>query len=47
VEARGHFMIGDAYRDIAALAAGQYGEAHANSAFLQTRSGRRPNQGHC
>src|SRR5260370_36248290 len=32
VEARVHFMMGDAYRDIVALAAGQHGDTYANSA---------------
>ena len=32
IEARVHFMMGDAYRDIMALAAGQHGETYANSA---------------
>jgi hypothetical protein len=32
VEARVHFMMGDAYRDIVALAAGQHGDTYADSA---------------
>jgi hypothetical protein len=32
VEARVHFMMGDAHRDIVALAAGQHGDTYANSA---------------
>ena len=32
VEARIHFLMGDAYRDIVALAAGQHGEIYADSA---------------
>lgn len=31
VEARIHFMMGDAYRDIVALAAGQHGDTYADS----------------
>jgi hypothetical protein len=32
VEARVHFMMGDAYRDVVALAAGQHGDTYADSA---------------
>jgi hypothetical protein len=32
IEARVHFMMGDAHRDIVALAAGQHGDTYANSA---------------
>src|SRR5260370_35685498 len=32
IEARIHFLMGDAYRDIVALAAGQHGDTYANSA---------------
>jgi hypothetical protein len=32
IEARIHFLLGDAYRDIVALATGKYGDTYANSA---------------
>ena len=35
VEARVHFMMGDAYRDIVALAAGQHGDTYANPAIYK------------
>jgi hypothetical protein len=35
VEARIHFMMGDAYRDIVALAAGQHGDTYADSAHYK------------
>jgi hypothetical protein len=47
VEARVHFMMGDAYRDIVALAAGQHGDTYADSATYKPRRGKRPNQGRC
>jgi hypothetical protein len=36
VEARVHFMMGDAYRDIVALAAGQHGDTYADSAAYKS-----------
>ena len=36
IEARVHFMMGDAYRDIVALAADQHGDTYANSAAYKS-----------
>ena len=35
VEARVHLMMGDAYRDIVALAAGQHGDTYADSGIYK------------
>ncbi len=38
VEARVHFMLGDAYRDIVVLAAGQHGDTYANPAKYKSEA---------
>jgi hypothetical protein len=40
IEARIHFLTGDAYRDIVALAGGQHGDTYADSATYKAEAAR-------